>query len=63
MNENLPVSADENKNPTSDKTQQQVMCGASWQLYTDGAVGKLKCRICGVYVTNGGTPKCLKQES
>ena len=36
----------------------RVPCRASWQLYTNGGTGKLKCRVCGVYVVDGGTPIC-----
>ncbi len=39
--------------------QKETICDANWQLYTNGAIGHLKCRKCGVYVTDGGTPKCL----
>ena len=55
-----------NKYITEDKDQMTTKntaiendCGASWQLFTNGSIGKLKCRLCGVYVVNGGTPKCL----
>lgn len=58
-----------NKFITEDKTSEdkmmktfQTKCDASWQLYTNGSIGKLKCRVCGVYVVNGGTPKCLKNK-
>jgi hypothetical protein len=57
----------ENKHLSEDKdaktklnNSKEVECGANWQLYTNGSIGSLKCRKCGVYVTNGGTPKCLK---
>ena len=47
--------------PPEDKMIKETECGASWQVITNGAMTKLKCRHCGVYVVNGGTPKCLKQ--
>lgn len=46
--------------PGKDKTQLETRCGASWELLTNGSLGKLRCRYCGVYVVQGGTPKCLK---
>ncbi len=49
------------KEPPKEKMQQEVQCGANWQLMTNGSIGVLKCRHCGVYVTEGGTPKCLKK--
>jgi len=50
------------KTPNPLLITQNEKCGASWQLLTNGAIGKLKCRVCGVYVTDGGTPKCLKNK-
>jgi len=49
------------KTPSKEQTQLQEECGANWQLITNGTLGKLRCRHCGVYVVNGGTPKCLKK--
>lgn len=51
------------KEPPKDKMQHEVKCGANWQLILHGGnLGVLKCRHCGVYVTEGGTPKCLKNQ-
>lgn len=46
--------------PRKEKMQLETKCGASWELLTNGSIGKLRCRYCGVYVVSGGTPKCLK---
>lgn len=56
----------ENKHLSEDKTKQpnttKKPCSANWQLYTNGSIGKLKCRVCGVYVTDGGTPICQENK-
>lgn len=45
--------------PNDKYLQKETICEASWQLYTNGSIGKLRCRKCKVYVMDGGTPKCL----
>ncbi len=59
MNEENKFITEDDTEPNKDNMQFQVKCNANWQLYTNGSIGKLKCRKCGVYVINGGTPKCL----
>ena len=45
------------------KPKHDNKCGASWQTITiSGVMYQTKCRICGVYVTEGGTPKCKRNE-
>lgn len=38
-------------------------CKANWQVINiNGSVYHIKCRRCGTYVAEGGTPKCLMSE-
>jgi hypothetical protein len=40
--------------------KQELVCGASWQTVDHGAgLYTTQCRICGVMITDGGTPRCL----
>jgi len=61
MKEKIAEIKELHKKPTEKQMLQEVSCGASWQLFTNGAIGKLQCRICKVIVTDGGTPKCQKK--
>ena len=45
--------------PKDEEMQMEVECGASWQVLSNGAFTRLKCRKCGVIIKDGGTPKCL----
>lgn len=56
-----PLQIEINKQKPQDKLQKEVECGANWQVISNGSLTELRCRHCGVYVTNGGTPKCLKK--
>lgn len=59
MNKNKHISEDEFTDKPDDIYLQKIPCKANWQLYTNGSIGKLRCRKCKVYVVDGGTPKCL----
>ncbi|MCX6218318.1 hypothetical protein [Spirosoma sp.] len=48
------------KQPTPEQMSIATPCRASWQIIsTNGAAFTVRCRICKVYLVNGGTPMCL----
>lgn len=48
--------------PPADKLIFETQCRASWQVDNAGGFSTVQCRVCGVYVQAGGTPKCLMEK-